>query len=66
MRLWRQISPAVNLYWFGVLRLMAARGPTFSIDWDFTDTSFSDCQVFVVGRKPGPSGRGGNGAGGRA
>ena len=56
----------MNLYWFGMLRLMAARGPTFTIDWDFTDTAFSDCQVFVVGRKPGPSGRGGNGAGGRA
>ncbi len=66
MRLWRQISPAVNLYWYGVLRLMAARGPTFSIDWDFAETSFADCQVFVVGRKPGTAGRGGNGAGGRA
>lgn len=66
MRLWRQISPAVNLYWYGVLRLMAARGPTFSIDWDFTETSFADCQVFVVGRKPATAGRGGNGAGGRA
>lgn len=52
MRLWRQLSPAVNLYWFGVLRLMAARGPTFSIDWDFVETSFTDCQVFMVGRKP--------------
>ena len=66
MRLWRQISPAVNLYWYGVLRLMAARGPTFSIDWDFTETSFADCQVFVVGRKPGSAGPGGNGTGGRA
>lgn len=66
MRLWRQISPAVNLYWYGVLRLMAARGPTFSIDWDFTETPFTDCQVFVVGRKPLAAGAGGNGAGGRA
>lgn len=52
IRLWRQLSPAVNLYWYGVLRLMAARGPSFTIDWDFVDTSFTDCQVFIVGRKP--------------
>lgn len=52
MRLWRQLSPAVNLYWYGVLRLMAARGPTFTIDWDFCETTFADCQVFIVGRKP--------------
>jgi len=52
MALWRQLSPAVNLYWYGVLRLMAARGPTFHIDWDFCDTAFADCQVFAVGRKP--------------
>jgi len=51
IRLWRQLSPAVNLYWYGVLRLMAARGPTFTIDWDFCDTPFDDCQVFLVGRK---------------
>lgn len=54
IRLWRQLSPAVNLYWYGVLHLMAARGPTFTIDWDFVETSFVDCQVFVVGRKPAP------------
>jgi SAM-dependent methyltransferase len=52
IRLWRQLSPAVNLYWYGVLRLMAARGPTFTIDWDFVETSFTDSQVFIVGRKP--------------
>jgi SAM-dependent methyltransferase len=52
MKLWRQLSPAVNLYWFGVLRLMAARGPSFHIDWDFVDTPFAECQVFVTGRKP--------------
>ena len=52
MRLWRPLAPAVNLYWYGVLRLMAARGPTFEIDWDFVDTSFGDCQVFAVARKP--------------
>jgi LysR family transcriptional activator of nhaA len=46
------LAPAVNLYWFGVLRLMAARGPTFEIDWDFVDTPFSECQVFAVARKP--------------
>ena len=52
MHLWRPLSPAVNLYWFGVLRLMAARGPSFEIDWDFCDTEFADCQVFVTGKKP--------------
>ncbi len=52
MRLWRPLAPAVNLYWYGVLRLMAARGPTFEIDWDFVETPFSDCQVFAVARKP--------------
>ena len=51
MRLWRPLAPAVNLYWYGVLRLMAARGPTFEIDWDFVDTPFDDCQVFAVGHK---------------
>jgi 2-polyprenyl-3-methyl-5-hydroxy-6-metoxy-1,4-benzoquinol methylase len=53
MRLWRTMAPAVNLYWFGVLRLMAARGPSFEIDWDFVDTPFAECQVFAVGRKGG-------------
>jgi SAM-dependent methyltransferase len=53
MRLWRPLAPAVNLYWYGVLRLMAARGPSFEIDWDFVETPFSDCQVFAVARKPG-------------
>ena len=52
MRLWRQLSPAVNLYWYGVLRLMAARGPTFDIDWDFCETPFAECQIFITGRKP--------------
>ena len=52
MRFWRPLSPAVNLYWYGVLRLMAARGPSFEIDWDFTETPFSECQVFITGRKP--------------
>lgn len=52
MRLWRPLAPAVNLYWYGVLRLMAARGPGFEIDWDFVDTPFAECQVFAVARKP--------------
>jgi len=52
MRLWRPLAPAVNLYWYGVLRLMAARGPSFEIDWDFVDTPFADCQVFAVANKP--------------
>lgn len=52
MRLWRPLAPAVNLYWYGVLRLMAARGPSFEIDWDFVETPFTDCQVFAVATKP--------------
>ncbi len=63
MKLWRQLSPAVNLYWFGVLRLMAARGPTFHIDWDFVETPFAECQVFVTGRKPEAARPGGSGNG---
>jgi SAM-dependent methyltransferase len=51
-QLWRRLSPAVNLYWYGVLRLMAARGPSFVIDWGFGSTSFEHCQVFVTARKP--------------
>ncbi|HLU66311.1 MAG TPA: class I SAM-dependent methyltransferase [Kofleriaceae bacterium] len=62
MRFWRPLSPAVNLYWFGVLRLMAARGPSFEIDWDFTETSFTDCQVFITGhRRIAADGRNGSG-----
>lgn len=53
MKLIRPLSPAVNLYWYGVLRLMAARGPSFEIDWDFQREPFSDCQIFMVGEKPG-------------
>jgi len=52
MRLWRPLAPAVNLYWYGVLRLMAARGPSFEIDWDFVETPFAECQVFAVAKKP--------------
>jgi SAM-dependent methyltransferase len=54
-RVWRALSPAINLYWFAVLRLMAARGPSFAIDWDFRATPFDECQVFVIGRKRGRS-----------
>jgi SAM-dependent methyltransferase len=57
MRLWRPLAPAVNLYWYGVLRLMAARGPSFEIDWDFVETPFADCQVFAVAEKPGGAAR---------
>ena len=52
MRFWRPLAPAVNLYWYGVLRLMAARGPSFEIDWDFVETPFAECQVFAVAQKP--------------
>jgi SAM-dependent methyltransferase len=63
MRLWRQLSPAVNLYWYGVLRLMASRGPTFHIDWDFCETPFSECQIFITGRKPAAAAAGATGPG---
>jgi SAM-dependent methyltransferase len=50
--LWRRLSPAVNLYWTWVLRRMAARGPSFGIDWGFRFTAFTRCQVFLAARKP--------------
>ena len=51
MDTWRRLSPALNAYWFGVLRLMEARGPAFDVDWNFARTPFTDCQVLVVARK---------------
>jgi hypothetical protein len=49
---YRKLSPILNLYWYGVLKLMDARGPAFEIDWEFAKAPFQDCQVFVTGRKP--------------
>jgi SAM-dependent methyltransferase len=49
---YRKIAPFLNLYWYGVLKLMDVRGPAFEIDWDFRKAPFTDCQVFVTGRKP--------------
>jgi SAM-dependent methyltransferase len=51
MSTWKKLSPAINLYWYGVLKAMDARGPAFEIDWDFSRAPFTDCQVFVLGRK---------------
>jgi 2-polyprenyl-3-methyl-5-hydroxy-6-metoxy-1,4-benzoquinol methylase len=51
-RLWQAMSPAVNLYWYAVLRLMAGRGPAFDIDWGFRRTPFEDCQIVIRGVKP--------------
>jgi SAM-dependent methyltransferase len=51
MDTWRRLSPALNAYWFGVLRLMEARGPAFDIDWTFEDTQFTECQVLILARK---------------
>ncbi len=53
IKTWQKLAPAVNLYWFGVLKLMEWNGPAFAIDWDFKTTNFHDCQVFVTGTKPG-------------
>jgi SAM-dependent methyltransferase len=54
IKTWEKLSPALNLYWFGVLQLMRQRGPAFDIDWEFRAAPFTDCQVFVTGRKPVP------------
>jgi hypothetical protein len=51
MGLWRRLAPAVNLYWYGVLRLMSARGPGFEVDRDFRTAPFTHCQVLVTGRR---------------
>lgn len=51
MDTWKRVSPVVNAYWFGVLKLMAQAGPAFQIDWSPSPASFADCQVVVLGRK---------------
>jgi SAM-dependent methyltransferase len=48
----KKVAPLINLYWYGVLKLMAARGPAFHVDWHFERAPFQDCQVFLSGRKP--------------
>lgn len=53
--LWRRLSPGVNLYWYGVLRLMAGRDGAFEIDWGFRRTPFDDCQVMLRGAKAEPA-----------
>ncbi len=55
MTSYRKIAPIMNLYWYGVLKAMSARGPAFRIDWDFHVAPFIDCQVFVTGKKPLPA-----------
>lgn len=50
---WKKLSPVVNLYWHGVLEAMELRGPSFVVDEGFRESSFRDCQVLVIGRKPG-------------
>jgi SAM-dependent methyltransferase len=49
---WQRVAPLVNLYWYAVLRLMAARPPVFTVDWQPPEQAFADGQVLVVGRKP--------------
>lgn len=51
MRLYRHVAPAVNLYWYAVLKLMDKRGPAFVVDWDFRDVAFTDCQVLIRAKK---------------
>jgi AhpD family alkylhydroperoxidase len=43
----------VNLYWYGVLRLMAQQGRTFELDWTFRSAPFTECQVCISGHKGG-------------
>jgi len=52
MGTYRKMAPLINLYWYGVLKLMDARGPAFDIDWRFERAPFTECQVFVTGKKP--------------
>ena len=53
MRLSRYLSPAVNSYWYLVLRRMQSTGRCFEIDPSFSRAPFSDCQVFLTGRLSG-------------
>lgn len=52
MNTWRRLSPVINAYWYGVLKLMDARGPAFELDDAFRAEPFTDCQLTVTGRKP--------------
>ncbi len=52
MGTYRKFAPAVNLYWYGVLKLMDLQGPAFEIDWDFRQAPFQECQVVMSGKKP--------------
>jgi len=51
MGTYRKMAPLINLYWYGVLKLMDARGPAFAVDWRFERAPFTDCQVFITGKK---------------
>jgi SAM-dependent methyltransferase len=49
---WERVAPLVNLYWYTVLRLMAAQPPVFTVDWNPRDEAFADCQAIIVGARP--------------
>ena len=51
MDTYKKLAPMVNLYWYGVLKLMDVQGPAFEIDTSFRVAPFTDCQVFVSGKK---------------
>jgi SAM-dependent methyltransferase len=53
-RVRRTLAPVVNLWWYCALHWIAARGPSFAVDWEFRATPFDDCQVFCHARKAGP------------
>jgi protein-L-isoaspartate O-methyltransferase len=53
--MWQTISPVINAWWFGLLRIMEASGPVFEIDWDFKHQPFRDSQVIIVGKKSSAS-----------
>ena len=49
---WQRLAVPINAYWWGVLKLMTARGPAFRIDDGFEEGGFQPSQVVLVGRKP--------------
>jgi SAM-dependent methyltransferase len=50
MTTWKRFSPIINAYWYAVLNLMLVYQPCFVLD-AFSDESFADSQVIVLGRK---------------
>lgn len=49
---WQRLAVPIIAYWWGVLKLMTARGPAFRVDEGFAESDFQASQVVLVGRKP--------------